>query len=113
MNTKKISFGSVQRAGCINLIEQNENWSQPFRHDPDDPRSLGEDWIFSFLEDREGGIWLGTVGGGLNLFDPEKELFTRYQNNPDDPHSLSNSIVISLIFQDREGAIWIGNLGWA
>ena len=58
----------------INLTARDESWSQPYRHDPGDPNSLSEDWVFSFLEDREGRLWIGTVGGGLNQFDPEKEM---------------------------------------
>jgi signal transduction histidine kinase len=71
---------------------------------------MSNDWVFAFLEDREGRIWIGTLGGGLNRFDPERDSFIRNQNEPGNPHSLSNDIVVSII-QDREGALWLATAG--
>lgn len=31
--------------------------------------------VTSMYEDTDGKIWMGTDGGGLNLFDPVKEMF--------------------------------------
>jgi signal transduction histidine kinase/ligand-binding sensor domain-containing protein len=98
------------QGGLYQFDQRDESWSQPYRHDPDDPNSLSKVWVFAFLEDRDGMIWFGTVGAGLYKFDPAKEHFTQYQNEPDNPNSLGNDVVVSPIFQDREGALWIGNL---
>jgi two-component system sensor histidine kinase/response regulator len=41
-----------------------------YRHDADDPNSLGSDLIQVIFEDSDGDILIGTNGGGLNLFNP-------------------------------------------
>ena len=38
-------------------------------HDPDDPWSLGHDRVRAVYEDRDGRLWVGTDGGGLDRFD--------------------------------------------
>ena len=58
-------------------------------------------------KDPEGVLWIGTVSGGLNKFDPATEQFTRYQHRPNDPHSLSDDFVLA-IHTDREGVLWVG-----
>lgn len=68
---------------------------------------LSHSRINAIFEDKHGYIWLGTDGGGLNRYDPEKEIFTHYFANPDDPFSLSNNKVTS-IFEDQNGILWIG-----
>ncbi|MEM7350463.1 MAG: two-component regulator propeller domain-containing protein, partial [Acidobacteriota bacterium] len=48
-----------------------------YSHDPDDPESLSIDEVMRILESRDGMLWFGTRGGGLNRFDPLQERFTR------------------------------------
>lgn len=62
--------------------------------------------IFSTLEDRDGGLWLGTGGAGLLRLDADEQRVIRYRNNPGDPQSLSGDDVAAL-FQDRDGDIWV------
>jgi signal transduction histidine kinase/streptogramin lyase len=56
------------------------------------------------LEDREGNIWAGTSGGGLNRLKPKK---LRLVTTGD---GLSRNGVMSLA-QDSEGKVWIGSNG--
>jgi streptogramin lyase len=60
-----------------------------FRHDPEDPNSLGGSRILSVVQDQSGELWIGTANGGLSRFDLEAKQITRYQHDPDDVHSLS------------------------
>lgn len=41
-----------------------------FKHDPDDPRSLSDDFVLALAEAPDGRLWVGTERGGLNRFDP-------------------------------------------
>jgi ligand-binding sensor domain-containing protein len=61
-------------------------------------------------EDKDGYLWIGTWGGGLNRFDPAAETFTRYRYNPNDASHLSNDTVTA-IKQDSSGVLWVGTLG--
>ncbi len=81
-----------------------------YRHDPDDPRSLGEGTVYSIHEDRAGVLWVGTGGGGLCRFDRDRETFTCYKHNPDDVNSLRDNTVW-VIHQDQDGALWVGTSG--
>ncbi len=83
-----------------------QNQPTVYRHSTD-PSSLSSDTVTAILEDREGTLWVGTSGAGLNLLDLSTGTFTRYQNNPYDPYSLSSESV-SCLLEDARGRLWIG-----
>jgi len=58
-------------------------------------------------EDREGMLWVGTLGDGIARFDPLTEQFTVYNWVPYDSNSLSHPQATT-IFEDSEGVLWIG-----
>ncbi|MDX1530663.1 MAG: two-component regulator propeller domain-containing protein, partial [Rhodothermales bacterium] len=78
-----------------------------FRHNPEDPTSLGEGGVMAIAEDAGGTLWVGTWGGGLSRFDPATETFTRYGHDPDDPASLHHDNVYALA-PDPGGGLWVG-----
>jgi len=78
-----------------------------YRHESDDPRSLGAGTIYSIYEDRAGVLWVGTGGGGLCRFDRDTQNFACYTNNPDDVNSLSHD-TIWVIHEDQKGTLWVG-----
>jgi ligand-binding sensor domain-containing protein len=78
-----------------------------YRHSPDDSTSISDNFAEALLVDREGTLWVGTYGGGLNRYDPATDSFIRYLHDPNDPESISHS-VISTLYEDRAGTIWIG-----
>ncbi len=80
---------------------------QVYRHDADDPYSLSSNSIQTLYEDSSGLIWVGTDGGGINVFDPAVERFTSYKKSPHEEDSLSHNNVLS-IFEDRQGNFWVG-----
>ena len=59
--------------------------------------------------DRQGNLWVGTLGV-LDLLPRESTRFVHYENNGRDPNSLSHPSV-SRILEDHKGRIWIGTLG--
>ncbi len=64
----------------------------------------------AFLEDENNILWMGTMTGGLNKFDMEKEIFSNYRNIHGDLNSLSNDYVV-FITKDVYGFLWIATLG--
>jgi len=78
-----------------------------FKHDPENDNSLSHNYIREICEDRNGYIWIGTEGGGLDRFDPAKEVFRHYRNDPDDPDSLCSDRIYSL-YQDSLCRLWVG-----
>lgn len=81
-----------------------------YKHDPDDPGSLNDNWISSVYEDHAGVVWIGTRDGGLERYDRELDRFTHFQNDPNDPNSLSDNEVLS-IYEDQAAVLWIGTRG--
>ena len=78
-----------------------------YRHDPDDATSLAENDINSLAEGRDGKLWIGTWGAGMDAFDPEREVFEHYRNDPDDPHSLLG-FRVQAVLAATDGTIWAG-----
>ena len=81
-----------------------------YKHDIDDPSSLGANFIRALYEDPSGFLWVGTEGEGSTAWTRRLEQFTRYQNDPADPSSLSDNTV-SVIVPGSSGALWIGTAG--
>ena len=71
---------------------------------------MSDDLVRCLFFASRGTLWVGTDGGGLNRFVPEKGSFLRYQPSPSVPGSLSHAKV-RVIFEDRSGRIWIGTFG--
>jgi ligand-binding sensor domain-containing protein len=106
-NVAQDNYGFVWFATSNGLSRYDGASIKVYRHDPDDPSSLGHNFIRSLIIDQSGVLWVGTWGGGLNQYDREKDAFIHYQHNPDNPHSLSNNVART-IYEDRNGTIWVG-----
>ena len=61
------------------------------------------------IKARSGKIWLGTNGGGLNVFDPVTEKFEKFQYyyNTSNPGRL-DSVDVTALLEDSRGSLWIG-----
>ncbi|TWX67055.1 ligand-binding sensor domain-containing diguanylate cyclase [Colwellia sp. C1TZA3] len=62
----------------------------------------------NLMLDRQGRIWVGTWGGGANLYEPETGRFQHFIHDPLRIDSLSSNRIQSL-FHDQEGSIWLGS----
>ena len=80
---------------------------QVWRHDPDDPDSLAHDVVRALLEDREGTLWIGTGGGGLDALPAAGGRFLHHRHDPGDLGTLSHDQVWSL-YEDQSGLLWVG-----
>jgi signal transduction histidine kinase/ligand-binding sensor domain-containing protein len=76
-------------------------------HNPSNPGSLVTNRLESVYTDRNGIIWVGTFGAGLDRFDPATEIFTHFTNKANDSTTLSNNYCTEIL-EDLEGFIWVG-----
>lgn len=67
---------------------------------------LSHSSVFSLYKDRQGTIWAGTYYGGVNYFNPERDIFSLYVDNPTRDDCLSYPFVGNMV-EDKEGNIWI------
>ena len=93
---------------ALNRYNRSTGTFTHYRHDPQDPHSLGSSNIWGLYEDRNGAFWVSTQEGGLNRFDRETERSTRFPSDPDHPNGLGAAI---LSFEDRLGRFWVGTYG--
>lgn len=66
-----------------------------------------EAFISSITEDRDGNLWIGTMGNGLIYFDRVAGRVLNHKSNSADPSSIGSNYIIRL-FTDHAGIIWIG-----
>jgi signal transduction histidine kinase/ligand-binding sensor domain-containing protein/DNA-binding response OmpR family regulator len=73
-----------------------------YRYERNNPNSLSNNLVVSLFEDMRGRIWVGTIGGGLNLFDMKEGAFTRFSEKEGLPENTIRSMIA-----DGNGDIWI------
>jgi signal transduction histidine kinase/ligand-binding sensor domain-containing protein/CheY-like chemotaxis protein len=76
-------------------------------HDPLNSNTIASNNFGKLLADRDGMLWLGTWGEGLDRYDPTTGTFTHFKYNPQNPASICSDMV-SYLFEDKDGDIWIG-----
>ena len=82
-----------------------------YRHNQDDPNSIGGNDIECIYEDpRDSTLWIGTQGGGLNRYDRKHDRFVCYRYESNNPVSLGCDDVRAII-KGAEGALWVGTYG--
>jgi signal transduction histidine kinase/ligand-binding sensor domain-containing protein/CheY-like chemotaxis protein len=89
------------------LVRYDSRAFRVFHHEPGQPASLPANDISSLLVDRDGQLWVGGEGTGLNLYEPRDGHFRHWLHDPKQQGSLSANDVMA-IAQDNTGAIWVG-----
>jgi signal transduction histidine kinase/ligand-binding sensor domain-containing protein len=79
-----------------------------YRHDPDDPSSIGSNSLRCLFEDSKGRLWIGTHDNGLDYFDRETNTF--YHIRHSGVASIRSNRVWA-ITEDKTGALWVRTTG--
>ena len=80
-----------------------------FRHDPANPRSMSASFVNKLLLARDGTLWVGTEGGGVDRYLPDSSTFQRFVAS-DDPASLKSGSIMAMA-EGPDRRIWIGTNG--
>ncbi len=70
------------------------------------PYSISDNAVYTFCQDKEGGIWAGTYFGGVNYYPKQYTSFKKYF-----PQSGGTSVsgnAVREIVSDHDGNLWIG-----
>lgn len=78
-----------------------------FRHEPGNPASLSASSVTRLLLTKDGTLWVGTVGGGVNRYRADKGTFDRFTASIDNPEALTSGTVASLA-EGADGHIYVG-----
>lgn len=91
----------------LSILDADRSTFHNYYRDPENPRSLSDNFVRTVYVDRENRIWVGTSEGGLNLFNRETQDFTTYRHDQNNPGSLIDKDV-SAIAEDDLGRLWVG-----
>ena len=97
-------------------INPHTGGSDVWLNEPGNPQSISHNDVWVIKEDKFGRIWLGTRGGGLNLFeDKDGGMFHHLLQIKDDKMSLSSNNIYSICeakklgaYSDSKTILWIG-----
>ena len=89
------------------LVKYDGYRTRVYSYIPGDPDGISSNSINSLYEDRDGYIWIGLVGEGLDRFDPVTETFIHFKSRPDSEYFFGSNYVWD-ICGDRNGDLWIG-----
>ena len=108
MKTRDGGTWAVTRAGLY-LLGPDLKVRRSWRHDPDDPASLGDNRLFAMAEDSDGILWIAT-DNGLDRFDRARGVFTHFRHDAADPASLRHNRVYDVLLS-KKGELWVGTAG--
>ncbi|WP_169817164.1 hybrid sensor histidine kinase/response regulator transcription factor [Flavobacterium glycines] len=85
------------------LWDRKNNVFTNYSYNPKNPNSLTNDFVSTILKDHK-GIWFGSYGGGVCVFNQQTHSFKRYRL-----FNLTYNIVqknIWVLFKSKEGVLW-------
>jgi signal transduction histidine kinase/ligand-binding sensor domain-containing protein/DNA-binding response OmpR family regulator len=91
-------------------LNKNKIYFETIQNEPFNTNSLNSNLIFSLYVSNDNLLWVGTIGAGVNIFNPEQKKFTHYKFR-DPNQDLSNSNFIRAVYVDSENKIWTGTHG--
>lgn len=79
-----------------------------YRHDPEDPETLGLTSIRTIHEDRERNLWIGGYGG-LDKYDRKSGKFIHFRNSENQSNNMPGSVlIIEEDLEDPFKILWMG-----
>lgn len=102
-------WASTQNAGVLKfqVTDSSLRLLKQFSYRPNDTTSLSVNFTWPLLKDSRGRLWIGTIGGGLNMLTTNaagNEVIRRFSRHP--PVSDVESLLA-----DETGQIWIAGSG--
>ena len=83
----------------LNRYNPSTNKFKQYLNDPKRPNSISHDHIFKIYESSNKELWILTRGGGLNLYNREKDCFKRISPN----NLIVNNIIFNYTYSIVEG----------
>lgn len=96
----------VGQDGHVSMLNPDGKTFVHFDHEEDNGKSYSGGRAADFFTDHAGRLWIATVGGGLNLFEPSDSSFSHYYPVPSETGSARNGV--SDVTEDADGKLWLG-----
>jgi len=78
-----------------------------YKHQAFKSNTLSANWVSSILQDKYYRFWVGTQGGGVNLFLPDKSLTTSFMADSTKSEDVKSNIIRTLAY-DQNKTLWVG-----
>lgn len=91
-------------SGLLLLDQATGQFMRRYTSDLNDHQTISSNAILCLFEDSANRLWIGTDGGGLNLFDRDTGKFTRFDRSSGLP-----DLSITSIQEDKEGFLWLSS----
>ncbi len=98
---------ATAEAGFVKFGRKIERF-QRFQHQTDNPNSLSLNGVNVIHGDSKGGIWLGTLGRGLDHYSPGDHIFRHFLTPDERMDTLMGAKLIVDICTSKNGDTWIG-----
>ena len=106
--TDRAGFLWVGTANGLYRVTPDRRTVSVFKATAGQPNGLSNNFITKIAQDRQGNIWIGSDGGGLDLWRPETGTFIHHRHDPGNTGSLSDNNIEAL-YADRNGGLWVGS----
>ncbi len=78
-----------------------------YRNNPKNPTSIPDNQIKCIFEDQRANLWIGTLGGGLCIYNRSRDIFMHLEDLGIHSDLTINPAILS-IYEDRESRLWVG-----
>ena len=95
---------------CLSVEFNTESNSPPpanhFEHDPIDEKSIADNNITDFIEDKAGHVWIGTGQNGISFLSFVKSKFTHHRYDQENEWGLKSDKIYSITTMTN-GMMWV------
>lgn len=74
------------------------------------PGVASTSFIHTLLEDKDGILWIGTMGNGLFYYDADSKRWGHFYHKPESKTGIASNFITTL-FEDSRNSLWIGTEG--
>jgi signal transduction histidine kinase/ligand-binding sensor domain-containing protein/DNA-binding NarL/FixJ family response regulator len=78
------------------------------QNDPLNLKSVNSNLINSLYVSKNNQLWVGTIGSGVSMFDPQQKEFNHFKIQSSISPLFSTSNFIRSVYADNEGINWVG-----
>jgi PAS domain S-box-containing protein len=93
----------------LTMINEHSKTIINYQKEINNHNSLSNNFVQSLELSSDGKIFIGTNGGGLNIFDPLTKKFEHYTENEEEGSVLSSTI--NTIYRGKDGIMWLACWG--
>jgi streptogramin lyase len=94
----------------VNKINKYVNDFKLYQQAPEGKNGLNSNFIWSFDQDKQGNLWIGT-SDGVNILHSGTNTFSQLVHDPSNSNSLADNEVRTLIFTPKQNCFWFGLYG--